>query len=169
MKVDIPEPGVDRTHRIGKKTPDRVIPIIVHFTTMRHHTMVHNKRKDRVNCRITLDLTKSCMDIAIDLAWESDHISYSFADISCGLCIKLFNASFKFFNTIDDLSNLWGLILIFYVCFNLRISWILRFLEFIFIFQHFVRLCSCLLKLFYLFLTFLLHFSLVTLFSELSM
>ena len=119
LKVDIPEPGVDRTHRIGKKTPDRVIPIIVHFTTMRHHTMVHNKRKDRVNCRITLDLTKSCMDIAIDLARESDHISYSFADISCGLCVKLSNDSFKFFNTIDDLSNLWGFILIFYVCFNL--------------------------------------------------
>ena len=43
---------------------------------------------------------------AIDLARESDHISYAFADINCSLCVKLTNGSFKFFNTIDDLNNL---------------------------------------------------------------
>ena len=54
--------------------------------------MVYRKRKDCVNCRITLDLTKTRMDIlkeAIDLARESDHISYAFADINCSLCVKL--------------------------------------------------------------------------------
>ena len=77
--------------------------------TWRHRTMVYRKRKDCVNCRITLDLTKTRMDIlkdAIDLARESDHTSYAFADINFSLCVKLTNGSFKFFNTIDDLNNL---------------------------------------------------------------
>ena len=71
--------------------------------------MVFRKRKDCVDCRITLDLRKTRMDIlkeVIDLAWESDHISYVFADISCSLCAKLSNGSFKFFIAIDDLNNL---------------------------------------------------------------
>ena len=109
LELDIPEACIDRAHRIGKKTPGRIRPIIVRFTTWRHRTMVYRKRKDCVNCRITLDLTKTRMDIlkeAIDLARESDHISYAFADINCSLCVKLTNGSFKFFNTIDDLNNL---------------------------------------------------------------
>ena len=64
---------------------------------------------NRVNCRITVDLTKTRMDIlkgAIDLARGSDHIIYAFADINCSFCVKLSNGSFKFFNTIDDLINL---------------------------------------------------------------
>ena len=71
--------------------------------------MVFRKRKDCVDCRITLDLRKTRMDIlkeAIDLAWESDHISYVFADINCSLCANLSNGSFKFFIAIDDLNNL---------------------------------------------------------------
>ena len=110
LELDIPEACIDRAHRIGKKTPGRIRPIIVRFTTWRHRTMVYRKRKDCVNCRITLDLMKTRMDIlkeAIDLAWESDHISYAFADINCcSLCVKPSNRSFKFFNTIDDLNNL---------------------------------------------------------------
>ena len=110
MELDIPAACIDSAHRIGKKTPGRVRPIIiVHFTTWLHRTMVLHKWKDSVNCRITLDLTKTFMDIlkdAIDLARESDHISYAFADIDCSLCVKLTNGSFKFFNTIDDLNNL---------------------------------------------------------------
>ena len=49
------------------------------------------------------------MDIlkeAIDLARESDHISYAFVYINCSLCVKLTNGSLKFLNTIDDLNNL---------------------------------------------------------------
>ena len=64
---------------------------------------------NRVNCRITLDLTKTRMDIlkgAIDLARGSDHIIYAFGDMNCSFCVKLSNGSFKFFNTIDDLINL---------------------------------------------------------------
>ena len=109
LELDIPEACIDSVHRIGKKTPDRVRPIIVCFTTWCCHTKVYYKRKDCINCRITLDLTKTCMDIlkeAIDLARESDHISYAFADISCSLFVKLTNGSFNFFNTIDDLNNL---------------------------------------------------------------
>ena len=85
LELDIPEACIDRAHRIGKKTPGRIRPIIVRFTTWRHRTMVYRKRKDCVNCRITLDLTKTRMDIlkeAINLARESDHISYVFADIN---------------------------------------------------------------------------------------
>ena len=79
-------------------------------------------RKDCVSCRVTLDLTKTRMEIlkeAIDLARESDHISHAFADINCSLCVQLTNSSFKFFNTIDDLNNLQDFILIFCACFNL--------------------------------------------------
>ena len=100
---------IDRAHRIGKKMPGRGKPIIVRFTIWRYRTMIYRKRKDWVNCRITLELTKTRMDIlkeAIDLARESDHISYALADINCSLRVKLTNGSFKFFNTIDDLNNL---------------------------------------------------------------
>ena len=109
LELDVPEACIDRAHRIGKKTPGRVRPIIVRFTTWRHRTMVYRKRKDWVNCRSTLDLTETRMDIlkeAIDLTRESDHISYAFADINCNLRVKLTNGLFKFFNTIDDLNNL---------------------------------------------------------------
>ena len=78
--------------------------------------MVYRKRKDCVNRSITLDLQKIHMDIlkeAIDLAGESDHISYAFADINCSLCAKLSNCSFKSLNAIDDLSNLKVLYLFF--------------------------------------------------------
>ena len=49
------------------------------------------------------------MDIlkeVIDLARESDHISYVFADINYSLYVKLSNDLFKFFNTVNDLNNL---------------------------------------------------------------
>ena len=108
-KLDIWEACMDRAHRIGKKAPSRVRPIIVRFMTWRHRTMVYRQRKDCANYSITFDLTKTRMDIlkeAIDLARESDHISYTYADINCSLCVKLTNGSFKFFNTIDDLNNL---------------------------------------------------------------
>ena len=116
LEVDILGACIDRAHRIGKKIPGRVRPMIVRFTTWRHHAMVHRKRKDCGNRRIALDLTKTSIDIlkeAIDLARESDRINYAFADINCGLCVKprtslvkLTNGSFKFFNTIEDLNNL---------------------------------------------------------------
>ena len=70
--------------------------------------MVYRKRKDCVKCRITLGLTKTRMDLikeAINLARESDQISYMFADINCGLFVKPSNGSFKFFNITDDLNN----------------------------------------------------------------
>ena len=57
LKLDIPGVCIDR----AKKTPGRVGPIIVRFTTWCHRTMVYRKRKDCVNCKITLDLTKTCM------------------------------------------------------------------------------------------------------------
>ena len=66
--------------------------------------MVYRKRKDCVNCRITLNLTKTRMDIlkeAIDLARKSDIISYALANINCSLRVKLTNSSFRFFNTIS--------------------------------------------------------------------
>ena len=109
LELDIPGVFIDRAHRIGKKTPRRVRPIIARFTTERHRTMVYRKRKDCVNCRITLHLAKTRMETlkeTIDLARESDHMSYAFADINCSLCVKLKNGSLKFFNTIDDLNNL---------------------------------------------------------------
>ena len=109
LELDIPEAYIEMVHSIGKKTTGRVRPIIVRFMTRRHRTMVYRKRKDCVKCRITLGLTKTRMDIikeAINLARESDHISYMFADINSSLCVKLSNGSFKFFNITDDLNNL---------------------------------------------------------------
>ena len=109
LELDIPETCIDREHSIRKKTPGRVRPMIVRFTTWRQRTMVYRKRKDCFNCRITLDVTKTLMDIveeAIDLARESDHISYAFANINCSLRVKLTNGAFKFFNTFDDLNSL---------------------------------------------------------------
>ena len=56
LELGIPEACIGRAHKIGKETPDSVRPIIVRFTTWHHRTMVYRKRKDCVNCRITLDL-----------------------------------------------------------------------------------------------------------------
>ena len=109
LQVDIPETCIDRAHSIGKETPDSIRPIICRFATRRYHTMVYHKWKDCLNCRITLDRAKTRMDIlkkAINLAWESDQISYTFTDINCSLCVKLTNGSFKFFDTMIHLSNL---------------------------------------------------------------
>ena len=121
LELDIPEACIDRAHRIGKKTPGKVRPIIARFTTWRHRRIIYRKRKDCVNCRITLALMETRMDIlkeAIDLARESEHINYAFADVNCNLCVKLCNGSFRLFNTIDDLDNLSDFLLIFCVRFN---------------------------------------------------
>ena len=78
LELDIPGACIYRVHGIGKKTPGRVRPIIVHFTTWPHCMMVYPKWKDCINFRITFELTKTCMEIlkeAIYLARESDHIS----------------------------------------------------------------------------------------------
>ena len=40
LELDVPEACIDRVHRTGKKTPGRVRPIIVRFTTWHHHMMV---------------------------------------------------------------------------------------------------------------------------------
>ena len=109
LELDISEVCIDWAHRIEKKTPGRVRPIIVHFSTWYHCTRTYQKWKDCIKCMITLDLTKTCMDIlkeVIDLARESDHISYVFADINYSLYVKLSNSLFKFFNTVNDLNNL---------------------------------------------------------------
>ena len=63
LELDIPEACIDRTHKIGKKTPGRIRPTIFCFTTWHQNTMVYSKRKDCVNCRITFDLMKARMDI----------------------------------------------------------------------------------------------------------
>ena len=63
LELDIPEACIDRAHRIGKKTPGRARPVIVRLTTWRQRTRAYRKRKDYVNCRITLDLTKTRMDV----------------------------------------------------------------------------------------------------------
>ena len=63
LELDISEAWIDRAHRIGKETLGGVRPIIVRFTTWHHRTMVYRKQKDCINCRITLHLTKTCMDI----------------------------------------------------------------------------------------------------------
>ena len=94
-ELDISEARFDRGHRLGKKIPGRVRPIIVRFTTWHH--------------RSTFDLTKTRMDIlkeATDEARKSDHIGYAFANINRSFCVKLSKGLFKFSNTIEDLSNL---------------------------------------------------------------
>ena len=68
--------------------------------------MVYCEWKDCINYRINLDLRNTCEDMlkeTIDLAKESDHISYALADINCSLCVKLSNASI---DTVDDLNKL---------------------------------------------------------------
>ena len=134
LELDIPEACINRAHRILKKTPGRVRPMIVIFMTWRNRTMVYRKRKDCVNRSITLDLTKIYMDIlkeAIDLAGESDHISYALADINCSLCAKLSNCSFKFLNAIDDLNNLKVLYLFFVFALIFESVWFWKFWSFL--------------------------------------
>ena len=106
LELDVTKGCIDRAGRIGKKTSDRFRPINVYFRTWYHRTIVYRTQKDCFNSRITLDLTKTLMDIlkdAIDLARESDHNSYALA---YHMCVKLSTVLFKFFNTIDDLNNL---------------------------------------------------------------
>ena len=104
--------------------------------------MVYHKQKDCVNCRITLDLTKThSMEIlkeAIDLARESYHISYDgFADINCSLCVKLMVCSS--FSTLLMISVTCRILYLFFV-FALICELVLFF--FILFFSHFSLLLS---------------------------
>ena len=150
MELDIAEGRIDRAHTIGKKIPGRVKPIIDCFRTWCLRTMVYRKRKDCINCSITLDLMKVRMDRLKEVSiWH--HIRYVFKDINCSLLVKLTNGSFKFFNTIDDLNNYRVLYLFLAFALIWESVW---FWEFLVIFHHFIKLCWYFLKVFYSFLTF---------------
>ena len=82
LKVDIPDMVIDRAHRIGRmKVIDgkKVQPMIVRFTTWRHHTNVYRARKNCEEHRVKLDLTKdkvSLLKRANDLL-NSDQNSFA--------------------------------------------------------------------------------------------
>ena len=66
IEVDIPEMVIDRAHRIGKVkviNGRKAQPMIVRFTTWRHHTSVYKARKSCEDFRIKLDLTKERVDL----------------------------------------------------------------------------------------------------------
>ena len=112
LNVDMPDPVIDRAHRIGKtenKNGKRSRPIIVRFTTWRHRTQVYRVRKNSKKFNVRLDITKRRLNL-IDKAntmLEDDERNdcFAFADINCRTCLKL-KDGFHFFETEEDLMEI---------------------------------------------------------------
>ena len=160
LELDISDVCINRTHRIGKKHQVGLEQYLF-FTIWRHRTMVYRKRKDCVNCRITLDLTKPRLDIfkeATDLARERVITLAVLSQVSTVVCVWNCLMARSSFSTLWMISIPCRVLYLLLCLLYLWISLILRVLEFVVIFRHFVKLCWYFLKLFYLFLTFFTFF-----------
>ena len=110
LKVDIPDPVLDRAHHIGKPKmvgKMKVQQMIARFTTWRHRTLVYRAQKNFKKYKIHLNLTKPRLDLLIkanNLLDENDEM-FVFADVNCRLCAKM-NESFKYFETLGEFQDI---------------------------------------------------------------
>ena len=107
---------IDRAHRIGKtyfdkKSSKKCKSIIVKLGTFRHRTIVYRLKKNmKDNIKVHVDLTeKRCnlLKSGSNLVNDVDRILFCYADINCGLKIKLKDEPREddFFTSIDDLEG----------------------------------------------------------------
>ncbi len=105
IEVDVPDEGIDRAHRIGKKyikNGRQEQAMIVKFTSWRYRTAVYQARKKASNKFIQLDLTSrraGLLKSAKMKAEDHENIAFVFVDVNCNLGLKKSNGTFKFFNS----------------------------------------------------------------------
>ena len=110
MEVTVPDDGLDRVHRIGKKdkNADGIMeqPLIMKFTSWKYRTAVYRGRKKLVSQKVLLDLTPrraKLLSKARLMVKGNPSVDYSFADVNCRLGIKTTSGDFKFFNCEEEL------------------------------------------------------------------
>ncbi len=112
IEVDVPDEGIDRAHRIGKKyikNGRQEQAMIVKFTSWRYRTAVYRARKKASNKFIQLDLTSrraGLLKSAKKKAEDHENIAFVFVDVNCNLGLKKSNGTFKFFNNDSQLQSI---------------------------------------------------------------
>lgn len=113
MEVTVPEDGLDRVHRIGKKEKNAAgimeQPLIMKFTSWKYRTAVYRGRKKLDSQKVLLDLTPrraKLLSKARLMVKDNPSVDYSFADVNCRLGIKTINGVFKFFNSEEELLDI---------------------------------------------------------------
>ena len=128
LGIDIPENVIDRAHRVGKayKNHKNVSchPMIVRFTTWRHHTMVYRARDKSKNAKykFRLDLTKFRYDILkvarsmlitkdgkVTQLGDECPVKYVFVDINCRIVAKLKDESYVYFDSVAKFNEIVGI------------------------------------------------------------
>ena len=110
MNVSIPEDGIDRIHRVGRKhkRADGVVEqaIIMKLSSWKLHTAVYKERKKLKSVKVRLDLTQrraNLLSKAMSLIKENPEVDFVFANINCHLAIRLKDGDIRYFNSEEDL------------------------------------------------------------------
>ena len=108
--VDIPDSVIDWGHRVKraiKVNRKEVRQMIVHLTIWRHRTLIYKAQETSSRYKITLDLTKRCIE-RLNKAYESlekQNNSLAFVDINCRICLSQ-NGDYHYFSDLNDLDKL---------------------------------------------------------------
>ena len=115
LEVDISEDGIDRAHRVGKKTTDgdgiEGQAMIVKLNSWKDRVAVYRERKKLKDKRIYVDLTfrrAKLLKLAQTLVKTNPVFDFAFADINCRLGVKGTDDRFQFFNTKEELLSIVG-------------------------------------------------------------
>ena len=110
MNMSIPEDGIDRIHRVGRKykRADGIMEqaIILKFSCWKLRTEVYKERKKLKSLKIRLDLTPrraSLLSKAVSVIEDNPTVEFAFANINCRLAIKLSDGNVRYFNSEEDL------------------------------------------------------------------
>ena len=110
LELDIPEDGIDRAHRVGKKTRvddgSMQQSMIVKLHSWKNRVAVYHARKKPQDKRIFVDLTfrrAKLLKFAQSLVKSNPNFVFAFADINCRLGVKWTDDRFRFFNTKEEL------------------------------------------------------------------
>ena len=83
--------------------------MIVRFIMWRATTEVYRSRDKHSDIRFYIDQTKRRFNLrkmAVEFVKDKPEVDFVFVDINCNLCIRFKNNSYKFFNSEDELNNL---------------------------------------------------------------
>ena len=109
IEVDVPDHGIDRAHRIGKKytrNGKMEQAMIVKFVSWQDRTAVYKARKKLDDKAIQLDLTarrSRLLKYAKDKVEGNEDIDFVFPDINCRLGLKTTDGKFFFYSDESEL------------------------------------------------------------------
>ena len=113
LELNIPEDGIDRAHRVGKKTRvddgSMQQSMIVKLHSWKNRVAVYHARKKLQDKRIFVDLTfrrAKLLKFAQSLVKSNPNFLFAFADINCRLGVKGTDDRFRFFNTKEELMTI---------------------------------------------------------------